>query len=117
MLRNVKQWHWSSWPHEVLLPVLFAGGELAWAYLWLAWLSALPAAGFGRPALSWPAATLLLLLALALARPLLQGDVPDRQAALVMLAGGVVVVWGLTWLEHGRPLPNLTDLAHLPDRV
>ncbi len=80
-----------------VIAALLAGSELAWAYLALAWYSRLPATAFARTALSWPAAAVVLGLAVATARRLLHGRWSERRAALGVLVAGAwlvpVVVW------------------------
>jgi SAM-dependent methyltransferase len=101
----------------LLIAALLAGSELAWAYLALAWYSRLPATAFARTALSWPAAALLLALAVATARRLLRSRWAERRAALGTLVTGALLVPTVVWLEYGHRLPRGTDLLHLPDRL
>ena len=114
---TLKRWSWSSWSRAVILPALLGGGELAWAYLWLAWFCALPFAGFTRTAMSWPAAALVLALAIGATRLAFRWGLSDRQSAAALLTAGVAVVLLVTWLEHGRHAPQPADLVHLPDRI
>jgi hypothetical protein len=113
----LRRWRWSNGLGAVVLPALFAGGELAWAYLWLAWFCGLEVAAFDRPALSWPASAGILALAIALARRLLRRETAEPRAALAMVGYGAVVVAAAAWLEHGRPTPSTSDLVHLPDQL
>lgn len=100
-----------------VIAALLAGSELAWAYLAMAWYSRLPATAFGRTALSWPAAALLLALALATARRLLRSRWSEQRAAVGILVAGAWLVPTVVWLEYGHRLPHGTDLSHLPDRL
>ncbi len=113
---SAKRWSWfeATW---AVIATLLAGSELAWAYLALAWYSRLPATAFARTALSWPAAALLLGLAVVTARRLLRGRWTERRAAVAVLVAGALLVPTTVWLEYGHRLPRGTDLLHLPERL
>lgn len=113
---SVKRWSWSeaTW---LLIAALLAGSELAWAYLVLAWYSRLPATAFARTALSWPAAALLLALAVVTARRLLRSPWNEQRAAAAVLVAGLLVVPTTVWLEYGHRPPHATDVLRLPDRL
>jgi hypothetical protein len=111
----------SSWrraPRGAAPPLLFAGGELAWAFLWLGWFCHLAFVRLNRPAFSWPLAALILGLALAVThRSMGSGDRvgANRRAAIMILATGAVTIIAATWLSFGVPAPRLRSLIDLPD--
>lgn len=103
--------------HAVTLPALFAGAELAWAYLWLGWFCHLTLAQLSGPALSWPLALAVLALSVAITRTLLHSSLGERRTGWIVLVSGVVVIVAAAWLSYRHALPDASDLLHLPDRL
>jgi len=114
---SVRRSSWHRAPRAALLPLLFAGSELAWAYLWLAWFCHLAFVGLKRPALSWLLATLILGAAMVLTHATITRSGASRRAGLTILAAGLAIVLAATWLSFGQPAPRLQDLVDLPDRL
>lgn len=114
---SVRRSSWHRAPRAALLPLLFAGSELAWAYVWLAWFCYLAFVGLRRPALSWPLAAVILGLGMAVTHAAMARPGASRRAGLVILGAGLASVLAATWLTFGLPAPRLQDLADLPDRL
>lgn len=108
---------WRNFLPRALLLALFAGSELACAYLWLGVASGRGLAALRAPAISWPASLLIMLYALILSRWLLASTISERNAATIVALCACATALLAAWIAAGTPAIRPGDVPGLPDAL
>ncbi len=98
----MKRWNWVE---DLLLPPAVAVLTGAWVSLWVRWSVRAVPLTYSAPAISAWVLGLLLLTAMLLTRWALTLDRAADAGRLVIVAGGVLAVFGVAWWTYGLRSP------------